>query len=62
MLPGQLSIPGIADESTRAKLERKAQAPLVSAKPQRACNAGLFSDDSLQTDLVDAALNASRSI
>lgn len=32
---------------------RRAAAPLKPAKPQQACDVGLFSDVATQTDLVD---------
>lgn len=41
------------DQAELAK--RKAAAPLKPAKPQAACDVGLFSDDAAQSDLVDMA-------
>jgi len=40
-----------ADQKTVA--ERKWRAGLKPAKPQRACDIGLFSDDAAQLDLVE---------
>ena len=35
-------------------LQRKADAPLKPAVPQERCDVGLFSDDTNQTDLIEA--------
>jgi hypothetical protein len=40
--------PDIADD-----LQRKGDAPLTPAKPQQACDLGLFGDGAAQLDLVD---------
>lgn len=39
---------------------RKAAAPLKPVKPQQACDVGLFSDDAMQSDLVDMANGIAR--
>ena len=51
-LLGQLDIPHT--EQRLAELARlKAREPLRASKPQLPADIGLFSDDSLQTDLVE---------
>lgn len=51
-LPGQFDLPQTSpDLAGLARL--KAKAPLRAAKPQSACDIGLFSDDALQADLLD---------
>lgn len=49
-----ISLPGTGPDAV-SFAKRKAAAPLKPAKPQEPCDIGLFSDDSLQTDLVDMA-------
>lgn len=49
------TLPGIGQATQRELAERRARAPLKPAKPQKACDVGLFSDESAQVDLVDVA-------
>jgi len=49
----QAVLPG-AEQVTQADLaQRRANAPLRPAKPQKACDVGLFSDEANQLDLVE---------
>lgn len=50
-LPGQLEIPFTASDPS-GLAGRRAAAPMRPDKPQKACDHGLFSDQSVQTDLV----------
>jgi hypothetical protein len=49
-LAGQAELPGCAPDIA-GTLQRKANAPLKPAKPQEACDVGLFADR--QMDLAD---------
>lgn len=51
-LPGQLDLPDTA-ERIGDLLKQKAAAAMRPATPQQPLDVGLFSDDSLQTDLVE---------
>jgi hypothetical protein len=53
MLPGQLTLAGIEADTMRELLQRKAAKPLRATKPQAPADHGLFSDDALQSDLLD---------
>lgn len=55
-LPGQFDLP--CTEERFAELARlKARAPLRAGKPQLPLDVGLFSDDSLQTDLIEMLID-----
>jgi hypothetical protein len=54
----QPQLPGCDHEPSKLLLQRRAGAPLLPAKPQAPCDHGLFGDEHLQTDLVDAARRA----
>lgn len=49
----QRDLPGTAPITQAQLAQRRACAPLKSAKPQRPCDEGLFSDERDQLDLVD---------
>ena len=48
----QTTMPGASPDVSGA-LQRKADARLQPKVPQKACDAGLFSDTSTQIDLID---------
>lgn len=55
-LPGQLDLP--QTETRLAELARlKARAPLRATRPQLPADVGLFSDDAMQTDLIEMLID-----
>lgn len=58
--PLGFSDPRKLQEDQAALARRKAAAPLLAAKPQEACDIGLFSDEPAQIDLVDISRRAPR--
>jgi len=47
----QVVLPGAEKVSPADLAKRRANAPLQPAKPQKACDVGLFGDDAKQPDL-----------
>lgn len=50
-LPGQLDLPACEHEPSKLLLQRRANAPLVPAKPQKPVDIGLFSDQHQQQEM-----------
>ncbi len=55
-LPGQLDLPA-TEQRIAETLKQKAGASLRPSKPQLPLDVGLFSDDVLQTDLIEILTN-----
>lgn len=55
-LPGQLELPDTAEQPL-ANITRQAAAPMRPAVEQKPCDIGLFSDDALQTDLIEMLMD-----
>ena len=60
MNSAQLSIPGTEEITQAERAQRSAEAPLRAKCAQKPCDAGLFGDTMLQTDLVDMAAAKAR--